>query len=390
MFFPVGDIPNPRTTPWVTYALLAINLAVYALVTLPLSLQRPDLHDPLLLDYLGTLGLHGSWPLESLLSQISAYDLAVFRYGYRPASPSPLTILSSLFLHGGLMHLAGNMLFLYIFGDNVEHRMGPWRYLLGYLGAGAAATLFFALFVPDSQVPLIGASGAISGVLGFYFIWFPRNQVKVFVFLFPLLMTHVLVSSRLVLGFYLLVDNLLPFLTTSAEGGGVAHGAHIGGFLAGMGLAMASDRLPGLLHLRGPYVSRSRTRTMTAMTDIVRAFEAGDLEHATQRYLALQNRVQRGQLTTAHVLEIGGYLLLHKQPELALTVFRQLIAERPGEAALDQAYLGAGQALLRRKRCDTAAWHYFLVALDLARTAEVAEAAREGLREIEGCEKEKG
>lgn len=389
MFFPVGDIPNPRTTPWMTYALMAVNIAVYALVTLPLSLQRPDLNDPLLLDYLGTLGLHGSWPIESILSQISAYDLAVFRYGYRPANPALLTILTAMFLHGGLLHLAGNMLFLYIFGDNVEHRMGPWRYLLGYLGAGAAATLFFALFVPGSQVPLIGASGAISGVLGFYFIWFPRNQVKVFVFLFPLLMTHVLVSARLVLAFYLVVDNVLPFLVTSAAGGGVAHGAHIGGFLAGMGLAMASDRLPTLLRLRGPHISRARAHTVTAMTDIVRAFEHGDIEHAAQRYLSLQTRLQRGQLTTAHVLEIGRYLLSRNQPELALTVFRQLIAERPGEAALDQAHLGAGQALLRRKRCDTAAWHYFLAAIDLAQTPEVAEAARAGLKEIEGCGQER-
>ncbi len=385
MFFPVGDIPNPRTTPWMTYALMAANIAVYALVTLPLSLQRPDLNDPLLLDYLGTLGLHGSWPIESILSQISAYDLAVFRYGYRPTSPSLLTIFTAMFMHGGLLHLAGNMLFLYIFGDNVEYRMGPWRYLLGYLGAGAAATLFFALFVPESQVPLIGASGAISGVLGFYFIWFPRNQVKVFVFLFPLLMTHVLVSARLVLGFYLVVDNVLPFLVTSAAGGGVAHGAHIGGFLTGMGLAMASDRLPTLLHLRGPYVSRARTHTVEAMTDIVRAFERGDIEHAAQRYISLQNRQQRGKLTTIHVLEIGRYLLLHNKPDLALKVFRQLIAERPGEAALDEAYLGAGQALLRRKRCDTAAWHYFLAAIDLARTSEVAEAARAEMKEIEGC-----
>ncbi|TLM65295.1 MAG: rhomboid family intramembrane serine protease, partial [Deltaproteobacteria bacterium] len=236
MFLPVGDIPNPRSTPWVTYVLIAINVAVFALVTIPLSLARPDLADPLLLDYLNALNLRGNWPIESVLEQLSAYDLAVFRYGYRPADPALTNLLFAMFMHAGWLHLAGNMLFLYIFGDNVEHRMGPWRYLLGYLGAGVAATLFFALFVPASQVPLIGASGAISGVLGFYFIWFPRNQVKVFVFLFPLLMTHVLIPARLVLGFYLLADNLLPFLLTGSEGGGVAHGAHIGGFLAGMGL----------------------------------------------------------------------------------------------------------------------------------------------------------
>lgn len=385
MFLPVGDIPNPRSTPWVTYALIAINVAVFALVTIPLSLAQPALNDPLLLDYLNNLNLHGDWPIQSVLEQISAYDLVVYRYGYRPAHPSLANLLSAMFLHAGWLHLAGNMLFLYIFGDNVEHRMGPWRYLLGYLGAGVAATLFFALFVPESQVPLIGASGAISGILGFYFIWFPRNQVKVFVFLFPIVMTHVLIPARLVLGFYLLVDNLLPFLLTGSEGGGVAHGAHIGGFLAGMGLAAASDRLPGVLQLKGPRVSRSRANLVDVITDIVRSLERGDLAHAATRYVALESRAQRGQLATANVLAIGRHLLDQDQPELALTVFRRLIAERPGDTGLDRAYLGAGQAMLRRKRCDTAAWHYFLAAIDLARSPEVAEAAREGLREIEGC-----
>jgi membrane associated rhomboid family serine protease len=385
MFLPVGDIPNPRGTPWVTYALMAINVAVFVVVTIPLSLARPDLNDPLLLDYLNTLNLHGDWPLQSVLDQISVYDLTVFRYGYRPAQPGLGNLLTAMFLHAGWLHLGGNMLFLYIFGDNVEHRMGPWRYLLGYLGAGIAATLFFALFVPESQVPLIGASGAISGILGFYFIWFPRNQVKVFVFLFPLLMTHVLISARLVLGFYLLVDNLLPFLLTGSDGGGVAHGAHIGGFLAGMGLAAASDRLPGLLQLKGPRISRSRANLVDVMTEIVRALERGDLAHAAARFLTLESRQQRGQLATANVLAIGGYLLDNGRPELALTVFRRLIAERPGDSGLDRAYLGAGQAMLQNTRCDTAAWHYFLAAIDLARSPEVTEAARAGMREIEGC-----
>lgn len=385
MFLPVGDIPNARSTPWVTYALIAVNLVVFALVTIPLSLAQPDLNDPLLLDYLNDLNLHGDWPIQSVLEQISAYDLAVYRYGYRPAHPSLANLLSAMFLHAGWLHLAGNMLFLYIFGDNVEHRMGPWRYLLGYLGAGVAATLFFALFVPGSQVPLIGASGAISGILGFYFIWFPRNQVKVFVFLFPIVMTHVLIPARLVLGFYLLVDNLLPFLLTGSEGGGVAHGAHIGGFLAGMGLAAASDRLPGLLQLNGPRIPRARANLVDVITDIVRSLERGDLAHAAARYVTLESRAQRGQLATANVLAIGGYLLDNDQPELALTVFRRLIAERPGDSGLDRAYLGAGQAMLRKKRCDTAAWHYFLAAIDLTRSPEVAEAARAGLREIEGC-----
>lgn len=242
MLLPIGDLPNPRRIPWATWLLMAANIAVYLLVTLPESFLRPDLNDPLLIDYLRILGQHDPRPLPELLGQVSAYELTVFRYGFRPAFPSPTSLFSSLFLHAGWLHLAGNMLFLYIFGDNVEDRLGSFRFLLVYLATGVAATLFFALFVPGSQVPLIGASGAISGVLGCYFLWFPRNQVKVFLFLFPFFVTTVLVPARLVLGFYLIVDNLLPFLVTATDGGGVAHGAHIGGFLAGMGMAAVAGR----------------------------------------------------------------------------------------------------------------------------------------------------
>jgi membrane associated rhomboid family serine protease len=383
MFLPVGDIPNPRTTPWMTYALIGCNIAVFALVTLPLSLTHADLNDPLLLDYLQALDLQGEHLIRAALAQISAYDLAVFRYGYRPAQPSLLTLFTAMFLHGGWLHLAGNMLFLYIFGDNVEHRLGGLRFLLVYLATGIAATLFFALFVPHSQVPLVGASGAISGVLGCYFIWFPRNQVKVFVFLFPLLLTTVLVPARLVLGFYLLVDNLLPFLVNGSTGGGVAHGAHIGGFLAGMGVAAAAERLGGRFKPASLPDGSFQADAGDAAGDISRAIERGDLNAAATRYFTLGGREQRERLATGDHLAIGRFLLEQGQADLALALFRRLIAERPGEAALDQAYLGAGQAMLQKQRCDTAAWHYFLTALDLARTPEVREAARRGLNRIE-------
>jgi membrane associated rhomboid family serine protease len=189
------------------------------------------------LEYLQAIGARGAIPAQAILEHISAYDLFVFQHGFRPAEFSVQTLFTSMFLHGGWLHLAGNMLFLWIFGDNVEARLGRIGYLLSYLGTGAAATLFFTLFVLDSQVPLIGASGAISGVLGCYFIWFPRNQVKTFIFLFPFIMTTVLIPARLVLGFYLVVDNLVPFLLAAGASGGVAHGAHIGGFVAGLALA---------------------------------------------------------------------------------------------------------------------------------------------------------
>jgi membrane associated rhomboid family serine protease len=245
MFFPYGDTPNPRGTAWLNWTLIGLNVAVFLFLSVPLMAARPDLGDPLLLDYLRAVGVRGLVSPHDILRHVSAYDLFVFRYGFRPGDPSPVSLFTCMFLHGGWLHVAGNMLFLWIFGNNVEARLGPWRYLLVYLLGGLAATIFFALFVPGSQVPLVGASGAISGVLGCYFLWFPRNQVKTFIFLFPFIMTTLMIPARFVLGFFLVVDNLLPFLIKGGETG-VAHGAHIGGFLAGLGLARLIDRYPVL------------------------------------------------------------------------------------------------------------------------------------------------
>ncbi len=246
MFLPLGDEPNPRGIPWVTYGLIAVNTAVYLFISLPLSLSRPDASDPLLVEYVRVL-------LETLpqdrfvaaevVQQLSAYDLFVFDHGFRPVAPAPIALLTSMFLHAGFAHLAGNMLFLWIYGDNVEHRMGPVPYLIAYLATGVAATLFHTAFDLESALPLVGASGAISGVLGFYFVWFPHNRVRLWVFLFPFFMNVITLPARIVLGFYLVVSNLMPFLISQGmPGGGVAYGAHIGGFLGGIGWAWWAGR----------------------------------------------------------------------------------------------------------------------------------------------------
>jgi len=385
MFLPIGDTPNPKTTPYITWLLIGINVAVFVAVTLPLSLSRPDLNDPALVEYLKLLGARGNLPVQVVYEHVSAYDLVVFKYGFRPAEFSLLSMFSAMFMHAGFMHLAGNMLFLWIYGDNVEHRLGHFGFLLAYLGTGLVATLFFAMFVPDSQVPMLGASGAISGVLGLYFLWFPRNQVKVFIFLFPLIMTTVLIPARIVLGVYLVLDNLLPFLTTSADGGGVAHGAHIGGFLAGLGLAFAADRAPGLMKSgrRASVGKRPRVDDTDAATDIAAAIERGDLPRAADQFVVLDNRSLRDRLTTAQILAVGESLLDRGAASQALSLFRRLIAERPNDRALDRAFLGAGRAMLHRDRCETAAWHYFLAAIDHGGSSEVADQARRYLKMIE-------
>jgi len=238
VFIPISDYPPSRGAPWMTIALIVVNVAVYLLITLPLSAERPAPNDPLLAEYLRAIGsaLPPNVPLQAVLAEITRYDLFVFAHGFRPAAPSAADLFTAMFLHGGFLHLAGNMLYLWVYGDNVEHRLGPVWFLFWYLVTGAAATLFFTLFAWNAQVPLVGASGAISGVLGFYFVWFPFNTVRLFVFLFPFYVGNLFLNARIVLGLYLVVDNLFPLLFAGA-GSPVAHGAHIGGFIAGMAVA---------------------------------------------------------------------------------------------------------------------------------------------------------
>ena len=153
-----------------------------------------------------------------------------------PTIPYPLwtTLVTSMFLHGGWGHLGGNMLFLWIFGDNLEHRIGHLRFILFYLACGIAAGLAHIFFNSDSSIPTVGASGAISGVLGGYLLMFPRNRV--YVLTYGGVMT---VPALFMLGLWILMQfiNGVGEIARTPETGGVAYLAHIGGFVAGMVLA---------------------------------------------------------------------------------------------------------------------------------------------------------
>ena len=163
------------------------------------------------------------------------------RPGPGPAPFVYLTMLSAMFMHGGWGHLGGNLLYLWIFGDNVEHRFGAGPFLLFYLGSGIAATVAQVATDPSGLVPNLGASGAISGVLGAYLVLFPRNRVHVF-FLFVVLS----LPAFFVLGLWVATQFLNGFGAVAAtdETGGVAYGAHVGGFVAGVVLGL-------LVRLRG-------------------------------------------------------------------------------------------------------------------------------------------
>jgi len=148
--------------------------------------------------------------------------------------PSPiwLTLLSSMFMHGGLLHLGGNLLFLWVFGDNVEHRIGHLPYLAFYLIAGVVASFAQILINPDSFIPTLGASGAISGVLGAYLVMFPTNRITVLFFLRTIGVPAILaIGLWAVLQF---INGFGAFAVTEETGGGVAYMAHIGGFVAGV------------------------------------------------------------------------------------------------------------------------------------------------------------
>ena len=152
-----------------------------------------------------------------------------------PDTPAWITLFTAMFMHGGLLHLGGNMLFLWIFGNNVEDSMGPVKFLSFYLLAGLAATGLQVAIDLDSQIPNLGASGAIAGVLGGYLILFPRARVITVIFII-FFFTLIELPAVLILGFWFVQQILFGYfdLDSAGEGGGVAYFAHVGGFAFGM------------------------------------------------------------------------------------------------------------------------------------------------------------
>ncbi len=382
MFLPIGDEPNPRGTAWMTWLLIATNVAIYLLVNLPLSGVRPDPSDPALLEYARFLiQATGSVAEASrAIASVTRYDLFVFAHGFRPSHPGLADLFFSMFLHAGFLHLAGNMLFLWIYGDNVEARLGRFRYLLVYLATGAAATGAHALFAHGSPVPTLGASGAISGVLGCYFIWFPQNRVKVFVVLFPFFMDVVRVPARFVLGVYLLLDNLLPFLFSSSAGGGVAYGAHLGGFVAGLGVTMLSGRR-GDAGARKPGLPDLSGHDPSDLPDEIHArLAAGDAALAAKLYLEIwPSDDLRRQVAPADALRIARHYESTGAPEVALAIYQRYLADHPSGPLLDRAHLGAGIVLLGGLGQPVAAREHLLAAIDFATDGDVLRSAKEAL-----------
>lgn len=385
MFFPIGDVPNPPGfKAWVTWALIAVNILVYTLITLPLSSVVVDPGDPMLREYLDVLVGRGltSRDLDAVVQQISAYDLFLFSHGYKPGAPSVVDLFSAMFLHAGFMHLAGNMLFLWIYGDNVEHRLGRVGYLIVYLATGVLATLAFGAFAGRSMVPLVGASGAISGVLGLYFVLFPRNRVKVFIAFFPFIMNVVLVPARIVLGIYVIIDNLLPFVV-GASSGGVAYGAHLGGFLGGFAVALAGEQMGWRLTSSEDAFRQRRkevTRPDDAVTQLRRSIAAGDAE-TSLTVLATLSWDELAPLSIEEWVQLSHWLEEDGHTDVAAKLLRRRLghASRPEQARL---FLALG--LLRLNQDEVpAAYQHFMTALDLDPDPTTEARVRNALAVIE-------
>jgi membrane associated rhomboid family serine protease len=206
---------NPTTrTPIVTVGLIAICVLVYL--------------------WQSSLGPRGA---QAVVYGFGFIPAVVFEGASLPPKlvrvPAELTLVTSMFLHGGFMHLAGNMLYLWVFGNNIEDVCGHFRFVLFYLLCGLVAAFAQALPNPGSEVPMIGASGAISGVLGAYLLLFPHARVRVLVPLILVFFTTL--PAGWLLGFWF-VFQLLSGLGASSAKGGVAFWAHVGGFIAGMGM----------------------------------------------------------------------------------------------------------------------------------------------------------
>jgi len=201
---PLRDVIPSRTTPYITVTIIALNAV--------------------------------AWIFEIMLPHDALNEFLTV-YGVVPAYFSYPTLVTSMFLHGGWMHVIGNMWYLWIFGDNVEDRVGHGRFMVFYLLCGIAAALGQVLVDPNSTLPTIGASGAIAGVMGAYFVLYPRSRVLT---LIPLivLMPIVEVPAIVLLGFWFVMQLFNAgtiAMTTSSRGGGVAFAAHVIGFVAGAG-----------------------------------------------------------------------------------------------------------------------------------------------------------
>ncbi len=231
MLIPISDENPSRTKPTVTIAIIAINVFIYLL-----SQIAPGLYHNTIYSFWTMIPSHLTGVENDLIVSVLLKS-----GGYIPPTPGVIpwwTIFTSVWLHGGLMHLVGNMWLLWILGDNVEDAMGKFGFTVFYLFAGIAANLLYVLMCFRSPVPSLGASGAIMGVAGAYAVLYPKARIRCLLFFF--LIIPVFIPAIYFLGFMFIVDFFSMISSSFAGGmriGGIAFSAHVGGFIFGAVIA---------------------------------------------------------------------------------------------------------------------------------------------------------
>lgn len=243
---PIRDDNPTRTTPYVVYALIALNVLFFVIdwaFKTPIHTDR------------GTIVVGGLWRFSmlpaqivtgnNLLSAVFPSSNGIITVPHISPSPPWITIFTSMFMHNGLAHIGFNMLYLWIFGNNIEDTLGHIKFLIFYLVGGVIAAVAQIASNPTSLIPMLGASGAVAAVLGAYMVLYPRSRILCLVF-FGFFVTTVAVPAVVVLGLWILLQFIhIPWGATTPTGGGVAYWAHVGGFLAGiiMILILGGSRL---------------------------------------------------------------------------------------------------------------------------------------------------
>jgi membrane associated rhomboid family serine protease len=342
VFLPIGDEPNVRhRPPWANYALILANVVVF----------------------LGALaaGREGG----------RGYDALVERYAYVPAAPTFETLFTSMFMHGGFGHLLGNMLYLWIFGDNVETKLGSVGYLAAYFASGVVATALFGVVNPNSAVPLVGASGAISGVQGIYFLLFPRNRVRLLIWFYYVTVVHV--KARWIIAFWFVLNDVVPVvLGRSVLGDNVAHAAHLGGFASGLAVAFAvlpsvrnwfpeepegryGRREPSTLRSSPAWgkgiVGRASTTKPTgdgAADEIVAAWRAGRRGDAADAFASALRHGRPVELPEPEHVRLAVHLYDGARFEDARLAFASFLERHPTSPNAPAASFGLGMILSRR------------------------------------------
>ncbi len=189
---------------------------------------------------------------------LSSSQTVFSQYGFTPAQPQTLTVFSSLFLHAGILHFAGNMFFLWMFGYRIENTFGRWLFLLAYLLCGCGATGLHYLFNQTSTIPCVGASGAISGIMGCYFVLFPKSRFDIEVFFWRFHVTTIPANTRGAIGAWVAEQTFLGLLTQDVHSSSTAFWAHIGGFVTGLAITLALLLIFPGLRTRGeqPFIVR--------------------------------------------------------------------------------------------------------------------------------------